>query len=75
MIFLGLAVVSALLAAWFYSMSGTIEEKRQKLKNHRAITRGQSAFRKNMTVWSKYAAYVLVCLAIFLTWLHFGLGL
>jgi len=75
MIFLGLAVGSAVLAAWFYSLSGTIEEKRQKLKNRRAITREQSSFRKNMTVWSKYGAYVMGCLAIFLAWLHFGLGL
>jgi len=75
MIFVGLAGVSAILAVWFYSLSGTIEEKRVKLKNHRAITREQSALRKTMTVWAKYGAYVLGSLAIFLLWLHFGLGL
>ncbi len=75
MIFVGLAVVLALLAVWLYGLSGAIEEKRQKLKNHRGITRGQSAFRKNMTVFTKYASYVSGCLAIFAAWLHFGIGL
>ncbi len=75
MIFLGLALALAIAAVWFYQMSGTIEDKRQKLKNHRGITRGQSAFRKKLTVYSKYAAYVAGCAAIFVAWLHFGLGL
>ena len=75
MIFVGLAVVLVLAAIWLFSLSGTIEEKRQKLKNHRGITRGQSTTRKNMTVFTKNAAYVLGCLAILSLWLHFGLGL
>lgn len=75
MIFVGLAAVMVIAAFWLYSLSGTIEEKRQKLKNHRNITREQSATRKTMTVASKNAAYVLAGLAVLALWLHFGLGL
>ena len=75
MIFVGLAAVMVITAIWLFSLSGTIEEKRQKLKNHRGITRSQSATRKTMTVVSKKAAYVLGCLAVLCLWLHFGLGL
>ena len=75
MIFVGLAAVMLFAAFWLYSLSGTIEEKRQKLKNHRNITREKSATRKTMTVVSKNASYVLVGLAVLALWLHFGLGL
>ncbi len=75
MIFLAFAILAAAGGAWLYWLSGTIEAKRQKLKNKRGITRGQSAFRKNATVFAKYGSYVLGCLAIFSAWLHFGLGL
>ncbi len=75
MIFVGLAVIMGIAAFWSYSLSGTIEEKRQKLKNHRGITRAQSSGRKTMTVVAKNGAYVLGCLAILCLWLHFGLGL
>ncbi len=75
MIFIGLAAVFLVAAGWLYWLSGTIEEKRQKLKNNRGITRGQSSTRKTMTVVSKNASYVLGSLAILSLWLHFGLGL
>ena len=75
MIFIGLTVVFLAAAAWSYWASGAIEDKRAKLKNHRGLTREQSAARKTMTVVTKKASYVLVCLAIFTAWLHFGLGL
>ena len=75
MILLVFAGVALLVAAWLYSLSGTIEEKRQKLKNNRGITRGQSNFRKNMTVYAKYGAFVLIGLAVIAAWLHFGFGL
>ena len=75
MIFLGFAVASAIAAGWLFWLSGAIEERRQKLKNQRGITRGQSATRKTMTVVAKYASYVLACLAVLATWLHFGFGL
>lgn len=75
MIFVGLAAIMVIAAIWLFSLSGTIEEKREKLKNHRSITREQSAARKTMTVISKKAAYALGGLAILCLWLHFGLGL
>ena len=75
MIFLGLTAVLLAAAAWSYWAPGAIEDKRAKLKNHRGLTREQSAARKNMTVFTKKASYVLVCIAIFTAWLHFGLGL
>jgi len=75
MIFVGLAAVLLVAAGWLYWLSGAIEEKRQKLKNHRGITREQSSTRKTMTVVSKNASYVVGFLAIFSLWLHFGLGL
>ncbi len=75
MILLGFAGVAVIVAAWLYWLSGTIEERRVKLKNNRGITRGQSAFRKNMTVFAKYASYVLAGLAVVAVWLHFGFGL
>ena len=75
MIVLAFAAVSLVVAGWLYWLSGAIEEKRQKLKNNRGITRGQSAGRKTMTVVAKNASYVFGCLAILAVWLHFGLGL
>ena len=75
MIFVGLAAVLLVAAGWLFWLSGTIEDKRQKLKNHRGITRGQSNTRKTMTVVAKNASYVLVGLAVLSLWLHFGIGL
>jgi NADH:ubiquinone oxidoreductase subunit len=75
MIFLGMAAAAAIAAGWFYWLSGAIEERRQKLKNQRGITREQSATRKNLTVVAKYTSYVLAGLAVLAAWLHFGFGL
>jgi len=75
MMFLGIAVAAAIAAGWLFWLSGAIEEKRQKLKNQRGITRGQSATRKTMTVGAKYGSYALACLAVAAAWLHFGFGL
>lgn len=75
MIFLGLAGLSVVVAAWLYWLSGAIEEKRQQLKNKRGITRERSAARKTMTVVAKNASYVFGGVAILAAWLHFGLGL
>lgn len=73
--FLSFAVAAAIAAGWLFWLSGAIEEKRQKLKNRRGITRERSAFRKTLTIGTKYASYGLACVSAVAAWLHFGFGL